>query len=73
MTNLKELAKEILEWLSDYEETTGKSYGDDETLEGSAHILFNKVLASGNSNNSLFFVEACYLIEPWYCACQATV
>jgi len=38
------IENEIKKWLEDYEEITGMAYGDEDTLEGSAYILFNRAL-----------------------------
>lgn len=37
--------KKIEAWLQDYEDVSGDCYGDDETLDGSAYILFNYILS----------------------------
>ncbi len=40
----KNTRKDILDWLKDYELATDQVYGDEDTLDGSAYILFNKIL-----------------------------
>lgn len=41
----KDTTKAIREWLKDYELATDTAYGDEDTLDGSAYILFNRILA----------------------------
>ena len=36
--------KAIKTWLHDYELATDTTYGDEDTLDGSAYILFNKII-----------------------------
>lgn len=46
---MKETIKRaILLWLTDYELATGRAYGDEDTLDGAAYILFKKILAELN-------------------------
>ena len=40
----KQTIKSIKEWLHDYELATDEFIGDDDTLDGSAYNLFNKIL-----------------------------
>lgn len=43
MKNKDYITEKINVWLKDYELATNTTYGDDETLDGSAYILLNEV------------------------------
>lgn len=40
----QQITKAVKKWLKDYEAATGQSYGDSDTIEGSAYIIFNYIL-----------------------------
>lgn len=40
----KKTLNKIIEWTKDYELATNQDYGDEDTLDGSAYILFNQIL-----------------------------